>query len=437
MSSVAPTEVRTLGEFPDLVRRILGGEVLVVRRGLQQAAVFEPIVDATLNGIREAAGEETVEKVRQGGFDRIHEWVKPGDLPALTDAVSKALTPKAHVLLQGLIPRLFPGCGTFYYERNPNVRFHIPYDLAIRHQREFNKFAEKAGQGKIAAHGPHRDQWVDCPDNAINVWVALGPVQRGNGLTVYTDDYQTPFAFKDGYVHHGEKLHKPLSFDLAPGDAVLFLSNHLHGSELNRTDRTRYVVSFRVTFGKPHYPHGHYHHYLHGGLAGGPWRMFAGIPQNLQASFVRYQFRRLRYKITGRGRMTGVDSPSVREEAKPNETWGADASIALADLPVGSIRAVGRTVCVARIGDDQVVALSRFCPHSGGDLTGGWVDEGQVVCPLHNLTFDPETGASPCASLRALRRFPCTVRNGRVHVSVDGKTDSRDALDDASVEVEA
>jgi nitrite reductase/ring-hydroxylating ferredoxin subunit len=431
-----PIEVRNLGEFSDLVRRILDGEVVVVRRALQQAGVFELLTEATVEGIRAAGGDETAEKVRQCGFDRIHEWVKPADLPALTDAVSKVITPIGHASLQALIPKLFPESGTYYYERNPNVRFHIPYDLAVRHQREFNKFAEKRGQGKIAAHGPHRDQWVDCPDNAINVWIAVGPVRRGNGLTVYTEDYRTQFAFEDGYVHREAKLHKPLSFDLAPGDAVLFRSNHLHGSELNRTDRTRYVVSFRVTFGKPHYPHGHYHHYLHGGLASGPLRALAAIPQNLQASFVRYQFRRLRYKITGRGRMTGADSASVLYEKK-TEVWGPDASIALADLPVGSIRAVAKTVCVARLDHDAVVALSRFCPHSGGDLTGGWVDEGRVVCPLHNLTFDPETGASPCASLRALRRFPCTVRDGHVHVTLDGSSDSSVALVGAGVEAEA
>jgi nitrite reductase/ring-hydroxylating ferredoxin subunit len=313
---------------------------------------------------------------------------------------------------------MFPDAGTYYYERSPNVRFHIPFDLAARHRREFNKFAEKRGQGKIAAHGPHRDPWVDCPENAINLWIAFGPVLRGNGLTVYAEDYRTPFAFKDGYVENGEKLHKPFNFDLAPGDAVLFHSNHLHGSELNRTDRTRYVVSYRVTFGKPHYPHGHYHHYVHGGLAGGPFKALAGIPQNLQASFFRYQLRRLRYRITGTGRMTGADEAAVSR--RPVETFTPDASIALADLPVGAIRPVARTVCVARMKEDEVVAVSRYCPHSGGDLTGGWIDEGKIVCPLHCLPFDPATGASPCESLRALRRFPCEVRNGRVHVRVDG-----------------
>jgi nitrite reductase/ring-hydroxylating ferredoxin subunit len=427
MVNWSAVEVTAAGEIPDLARRVLDGEVFVLRRGLQQAGMFQTMVDATLKGIAASAGQEVAQSVAQVGFDRIHEFVQPGDLPALTDAVYKLMTPMAGRILGALVPCMLPDAGSYYYEQAPNVRFHIPYDLAARHQREFNKFAGKRGQGKITAHGPHRDQWVDCPDNAINVWIAIGPVQEGNSLTVFPEDYHTEFAFEDGYIENGVRLHKPLSFQLAAGDAVLFRSNHLHGSELNRTDRTRFVVSFRVTFGKPHYPHGHYHHYLHGRLANSPFRALAAIPQNLQASFIRYQFRRIRYKVTGRGRMTGADSASAKG-GKPVETLSPDGSIAVADVPVGSIRAVSKQACVARLAEHEFVALSRYCPHLGGDLTGGWIDKGKVVCPLHSLTFDPETGASPCTSLRALRRYPCTVKDGRVHVDVSSGSAPQVAL---------
>ncbi|MGQ0735474.1 MAG: Rieske (2Fe-2S) protein, partial [Acidobacteriota bacterium] len=73
--------------------------------------------------------------------------------------------------------------------------------------------------------------------------------------------------------------------------------------------------------------------------------------------------------------------------------------------------------CIARLADDRFVAVSRFCPHSGGDLTGGWVDDGKIVCPLHSLPFDCGTGASPCSSLRPLRRLACRVHDGHVSLS--------------------
>lgn len=415
MTAHAPIEITTVGDVPDLANRILNGEVFILRKGLQQLGLFEPLVDATLEGVAAAAGPEVADKVRRGGFDRIHEWVSPTDLPKLTDAVYDVLTPRALGHLRTLVPRVFPGSGTFYFERAPNVRFHIPFDHAARYRKEFDKFAEKRGQGKIAAHGPHRDQWVDCPANAINVWIAIGPVQHGNSLTVFPEDYGKPFAFKDGYILNGERLHKPWSFALDPGDAVLFLSSHLHGSEVNRTDRTRYVVSYRVTFGKPHYPHGHYHHYVHSGLADGPLRALAGIPQNLQASFFRYQMRRVRIKLTGKGRMTGADEASA-STAGPRNPPVVQSSIPLSEFAVGTVRAVSKGACVVRLSDDEFAAFSRYCPHSGGDLAAGWMDDGKLVCPLHNLPFDCRTGASPCTSLKSLRRFPVQVVDGTVQV---------------------
>lgn len=416
MRGHAPIEIKNVGDVPDLARRILNGEVFVLRQGLQQLGLFEPVVNSTLDGIRASAGPDVAEQVRRAGFDRIHEWVDPLKLPAVTDAVYAELTPRALDHLQTLVPRVFPGEKTFYFERSPNVRFHIPFDDAARHRREFDKFAEKRGQGKIAAHGPHRDQWVDCPSNAINIWIAIGPVKQGNSLTVFTKDYDTPFAFKDGYILNGQPLQQPLSFDLDPGDAVLFLSSHLHGSELNRTNSTRYVVSYRVTFGKPHYPHGHYHHYVHSGLASGPFKSLANVPQNLQASFFRYQLRRVKIKLTGRGRMTGADEAAVA--AIPQPAIPPTPSLPLTEIPVGSIRAIARHAVVARLAEDRFAAFSRYCPHSGGDLTAGWIDGGKIVCPLHSLPFDCETGASPCGSLKPLREFPWRVEGGRVHVDV-------------------
>ena len=418
MSKQSATFVEHPGAIDDLARRILDGEVFVVRRGLQQLGLLDPLVRSTLEGIRACVGPERASKVEQAGFDRIHEWIDAAELPVVTDTVSKLVTASANDVLLKLVAGLFPGRGSYYFERNPNVRFHIPFGIAAGHRKEFDKYAEKHGQGKIAAHGPHRDPWVDCPENVINVWIAIGPVQRGNGLAIFTQDYGTEFAFRDGYILPGAKLHQPLSVDLEPGDMLLFHSNHLHGSEINQTQSTRYVVSYRVAFGKPHYPHGHYHHYRHVGLASGPLRWLAGVPQNLQRSFVRYQFRRLGYKLTGRGRMTGRDAAGPSQRDTPELAIPADGTIKLAEFPVGSVRAVSKDVCIARLGERDFAALGRRCPHSGGDLACGWVEDGKVVCPLHSLAFDPKTGASACSAFKPQRVYACEVRDDRVSLRV-------------------
>ena len=415
-----PTECATILERPDevenLASRILRGEVFIVRRGLQQLGLFDTLVRSTLEGIRNCVGPEIAGEIERSGFDRIHEWVKPADIPTVTDAVYKVVTGNASDVLVKLVPGLFPGGKDYYFESSPNVRFHIPFDIAAAHRKKFDTFTETHGEGKITAHGPHRDPWVDCPENVINVWIAIGPVKRGNGLTIFTQDYQTQFAFRDGYILPGAKLHRPITVDLNPGDIVLFHSNHLHGSELNQTHSTRYAISYRVAFGKPYYPHGHYHYYHHVGLASGPLRWLAGLPQNLQWSFVRYQFLRLKYKLTGRGRMTGYDAGGAHRDGMPEQSIPADGALTLTDFPVGTIRAVSKSVCVARLGEAEFSAVSRVCPHAGGDLAGGWIEDGRIVCPLHSLAFDPSTGASRCNALKSLRVFPCKVQDGRVSV---------------------
>jgi len=418
MSDQSVLEVETLGQVSGLSRRILNGEIVVVRRCLQQADLYDAVVKASVEGIRSVVGESKAMAVERDGFDRIHEWVTPAEIPAVADEISQIMAATTHVDLHRLIPHVFPEAGHYYFERSPNVRFHLPYDVVADYQRAYKDFTQRKGEGKITAHGPHRDPWVDCPDNAINVWIAIGPVQRGNGLTIFADEYRKRFAFKDGYIHWGVKLHQPLTFDLQPGDAVLFHSDHLHGSELNRTNRARYVVSYRVTMGKPHYPHGHYHHYLHAGLAASRFRALAGVPQNLQWSFFRYQLRRLRYTIAGHGRMTGRDVAATRVEAGPDSVV-EDDRIRLADFPVGTIRAASKSVCIARLTPTEFAAVARRCSHMGGDLAGGWIQDGRIVCPLHALPYDPHTGASPCESVKPLRRFPCEVRDDHVHVQMD------------------
>jgi nitrite reductase/ring-hydroxylating ferredoxin subunit len=414
MQEPSVTIVDRLDAIQGLAQRVLGGEVVIVRRGLQQLGLYDTLVQSTLEGIRRRLGPEVAAAVERAGFDRIHEFVQPGDIPAVTDAVYEMVTASANDVLVKLVPGTFPGGGSYYFERSPNVRFHIPFDIAAAYRKQFDKFAQTHGQGKIAAHGPHRDPWVDCPDNVINVWIAIGPVRRGNGLTVFAHDYGTEFAFRDGYILPGARLRRPISVELEPGDMVLFHSDHLHGSELNQTQSTRYVISYRVAFGKPHYPHGHYHFYQHVGLARGPWRFLAGVPQNLQWSFVRYQFRRVGYKLTGRGRMSGSDPGRTPAAPARDLELPADGTLAIADFPVGTVRPVSHTVCIARLAEDEFAAVSRTCPHAGGDLACGWVAEGRVVCPLHSLAFDPYSGASGCSALKSLRVYPVVVRGGRV-----------------------
>jgi nitrite reductase/ring-hydroxylating ferredoxin subunit len=67
---------------------------------------------------------------------------------------------------------------------------------------------------------------------------------------------------------------------------------------------------------------------------------------------------------------------------------------------------------------DGVVALSGRCPHSGGSLGHGWVDDGEVVCPLHRWRFKLSDGR--CTTIRGegVHRFRCEVRDDVVWAEV-------------------
>ena len=54
----------------------------------------------------------------------------------------------------------------------------------------------------------------------------------------------------------------------------------------------------------------------------------------------------------------------------------------------------GRAVCLARVGD-RLGALDNRCPHQGGPLGEGTVEEGWVICPWHGFEYDPVTGEPP------------------------------------------
>lgn len=405
-----------------IVEKILNGEVFVARKELQSFDLMGIMVEASLAGIAKSVGSEVAERVRQLGFERIHEVVPAADILKITDGVYEEMLRIAPHFLQSYIPKAFPEAKPLYFELYPNVRFHIPYALAADHRKTFEGFR---GEGKVVAHGPHRDSWLNCPDNGVNVWIAIGPVQQGNGLTIFKDDNHRKLSFKPtGDIADGEKLHKPLTFSLEPGDAIIFHTDHLHGSELNRTDQTRFVVSFRITFGKPRFPNGHSHEYVHAGLNNSFMKPLAKLPAKLQRSYALAVLKSVnkRAKSIIKRRQPRINDPHrVTRTAVDDEQQ--IVSLALSDVPVGTISGVTKNVCVARLSETECVAISRRCPHRGGDFSNGWIDNGQIVCPWHNLNFHPASGASPCAALPSLKRYACEVENGRILVDTRRRID--------------
>jgi nitrite reductase (NADH) small subunit/3-phenylpropionate/trans-cinnamate dioxygenase ferredoxin subunit len=61
--------------------------------------------------------------------------------------------------------------------------------------------------------------------------------------------------------------------------------------------------------------------------------------------------------------------------------------------------------------DGRVYVLDNICPHAGGDLAEGSIEQGCVVCPWHSWTFHLENGqlrGAPGVTVRtySTRLFP-------------------------------
>ena len=169
--------------------KILNGDVFHVRNCLNKPGLFDALEKASYEGIKNCLGEDIASKAREIGIEKIHTLVAAIDIPELTDSVYDAVTPISLDFLKRFLSEILGESDSFYFEQKPNVRFHIPHDNAEQYSKDFKEFAKRRGDGKITPHNPHRDSWVDCPNNLINIWIALGPVKTGNSLTIYPEAY--------------------------------------------------------------------------------------------------------------------------------------------------------------------------------------------------------------------------------------------------------
>lgn len=67
--------------------------------------------------------------------------------------------------------------------------------------------------------------------------------------------------------------------------------------------------------------------------------------------------------------------------------------------------------------DGEFVAIDDACPHRGGPLGAGVLQDGRVYCPLHGWAFDPRTGACLSNPERPVACHPTKVEDGKVWIS--------------------
>lgn len=86
------------------------------------------------------------------------------------------------------------------------------------------------------------------------------------------------------------------------------------------------------------------------------------------------------------------------------------------EVPDGAVVPVvagGRRIALVRVAE-RYCALDGTCPHAGGPLGEGSIDNGMLVCPWHGREFDLATGA--CEGYPGVAAYPVQVRADGIYV---------------------
>ena len=105
--------------------------------------------------------------------------------------------------------------------------------------------------------------------------------------------------------------------------------------------------------------------------------------------------------------------------ASTRQVWYKVAG--LDELPENRVKSVTcgvETICLTHY-QGQYAALSNKCPHQGGPLGEGSIENGWLRCPWHGWDYNPLTGRSPGEFDDGVDTFPIEVREDGVYVAFE------------------
>jgi len=88
------------------------------------------------------------------------------------------------------------------------------------------------------------------------------------------------------------------------------------------------------------------------------------------------------------------------------------------DGEVCEIATASHVFCVACV-DGELVVMDNTCPHRGGPLGQGVVENGHIVCPWHAWAFDAKSGCASHNPKACVRRYATLIEGETVMVLLD------------------
>jgi thiamine pyrophosphate-dependent acetolactate synthase large subunit-like protein/nitrite reductase/ring-hydroxylating ferredoxin subunit len=101
------------------------------------------------------------------------------------------------------------------------------------------------------------------------------------------------------------------------------------------------------------------------------------------------------------------------------------------ELAIGEVTAIvvaDRAVCVTRTPEGYGV-FDNHCPHQGGPLGEGQIEDGCLICPWHGYEYDPITGQPPSGYSDAATVYPSEMRADGLYVQLPVRDEATTLMD--------
>ncbi|MEM7158889.1 MAG: thiamine pyrophosphate-dependent enzyme [Myxococcota bacterium] len=108
-----------------------------------------------------------------------------------------------------------------------------------------------------------------------------------------------------------------------------------------------------------------------------------------------------------------------KRDGKVHLVW--HKALDVSELPEGRVKTVTcglETLCMTHF-KGEFAALDNRCPHQGGPLGEGSIENGLLRCPWHGWDYDPTTGRSPGDFDDGVDTFQVEVRDDGVYVAIE------------------
>ncbi len=96
----------------------------------------------------------------------------------------------------------------------------------------------------------------------------------------------------------------------------------------------------------------------------------------------------------------------------------AVASIMFNEKNIATVSIDSRKICIVKT-ENGLRACTDQCPHAGGSLSEGYVDQHQnIVCPVHHYKFNLQTGRDAFNEGYFLKTYPIVVNDDGVFIQM-------------------